>query len=82
MKDFFGSMTGRVFLTLLLGVWISAALIQLAADYQRWRCWELDGYAGAIALSLIAVPVVVRTPAKMLRLVPATPMVGRSNWSR
>lgn len=18
------------------------------ADYQRWRCWELDGYAGAI----------------------------------
>ena len=40
MKDFFGSMTGRVFLTLLLGVWISAALIQLAADYQRWREWE------------------------------------------
>ncbi len=40
MKDFFGSMTGRVFLTLLLGVWISAALIQLAADYQRWRDWE------------------------------------------
>ena len=40
MKDFFGSMTGRVFLTLLLGVWISAALTQLAADYQRWRDWE------------------------------------------
>ncbi|MGX1788801.1 hypothetical protein ACWIGM_18785 [Bosea sp. NPDC055332] len=20
-----------------------------AAEYQRWRCWELDGYAGAIA---------------------------------
>ena len=20
-------------------------------DYQRWRCWELDGYAGAIAPS-------------------------------
>ena len=19
-----------------------------AAEYQRWRCWELDGYAGAI----------------------------------
>lgn len=40
MKDFFGSMTGRVFLTLLLGVWISAALTQLAADYQRLRDWE------------------------------------------
>lgn len=40
MKDFFGSMTGRVFLTLLLGVWISAALTQLAADYQRQRDWE------------------------------------------
>lgn len=22
-----------------------------AAEYQRWRCWELDGYAGAIAPS-------------------------------
>lgn len=40
MKDFFGSMTGRVFLTLLLGVWISAALTQLGADYQRQRDWE------------------------------------------
>ncbi|KRE12915.1 hypothetical protein ASE66_20765 [Bosea sp. Root483D1] len=20
-----------------------------AAEYQRWRCWELDGYAGEIA---------------------------------
>jgi len=40
VKDFFGSMTGRVFLTLLLGVWISAALTQLTADYQRWREWE------------------------------------------
>lgn len=40
MKDFFGSMTGRVFLTLLLGVWISAALTQLGADYQRLRDWE------------------------------------------
>jgi len=40
VKDFFASMTGRVFLTLLLGVWISAALIQLAADYQRLRDWE------------------------------------------
>lgn len=22
-----------------------------AAEYQRWRCWELDGYGGAIAPS-------------------------------
>lgn len=37
MKAFFGSMTGRVFVTLLLGVLISATLTQLAADYQRLR---------------------------------------------
>ncbi|WP_137172330.1 ATP-binding protein [Massilia sp. HP4] len=40
MKDFFGSMTGRVFLTLLLGTLITAALTQLAADYQRLRDFE------------------------------------------
>ena len=37
MKAFFGSMTGRVFVTLLLGIWISAALTQLAADYKGLR---------------------------------------------
>lgn len=37
MKAFFGSMTGRVFVTLLLGILISAALTQLAADYERLR---------------------------------------------
>lgn len=40
MKAFFGSMTGRVFATLLLGILITAALTQLAADYQRLRDWE------------------------------------------
>jgi len=40
VKAFLGSMTGRVFITLLLGVLISATLTQLAADYQRLRDWE------------------------------------------
>jgi len=29
--------------------WRSCSEGTTAADYQRWRCWELDGYAGAIA---------------------------------
>lgn len=37
MRAFFGSMTGRVFGVLLLGIVASAALTQLAADYQRLR---------------------------------------------
>ncbi|OON59860.1 two-component sensor histidine kinase [Massilia sp. KIM] len=40
MKAFLGSMTGRVFVTLLLGIVISAALTQLAADYERLRLFE------------------------------------------
>lgn len=40
MKAFFGSMTGRVFATLLLGMLTTAALTQLAADYQSLRSWE------------------------------------------
>ena len=40
MKAFFGSMTGRVFITLLLGILISAALTQLAADLERQRVIE------------------------------------------
>ena len=40
MKAFLGSMTGRVFITLLLGVLISAALTQLAADVERQRMVE------------------------------------------
>ena len=40
MKAFFGSMTGRVFLTLLLGVVISAALTQWLADAERQRVIE------------------------------------------
>ncbi|CAN7215588.1 hypothetical protein LJR090_000853 [Bosea sp. LjRoot90] len=29
--------------------WLACSEAATAADYQRWRCWELDGYAGAIA---------------------------------
>ncbi|MFC0251508.1 ATP-binding protein [Massilia consociata] len=40
MKAFFGSMTGRVFVTLLLGILISATLTQLAADLERQHVIE------------------------------------------
>ena len=40
MKAFLGSMTGRVFITLLLGVLISGALTQLLADKERQRVLE------------------------------------------
>ncbi|AZO77306.1 hypothetical protein B5U98_17215 [Bosea sp. Tri-39] len=29
--------------------WLACSEAATAADYQRWRCWELDGYAGEIA---------------------------------
>lgn len=37
MRAFLGSMTGRVFITLLLGILITAALTQLLADAERQR---------------------------------------------
>jgi signal transduction histidine kinase len=37
VKAFFGSMTGRVFITLLLGILLTAALTQLLADAERQR---------------------------------------------
>ena len=37
MRAFFGSMTGRVFATLLLGILLTAALTQLLADAERQR---------------------------------------------
>ena len=40
MKAFLGSMTGRVFATLLLGILISAALTQWLADVERQRVLE------------------------------------------
>lgn len=29
--------------------WLACSEAATAADYRRWRCWELDGYAGEIA---------------------------------
>lgn len=40
MKAFLGSMTGRVFITLLLGILVSAALTQWLADVERQRVFE------------------------------------------
>jgi signal transduction histidine kinase len=40
LRAFLGSMTGRVFVTLLLGVLMSAALTQFAADAERQRVIE------------------------------------------
>lgn len=40
MKAFIGSMTGRVFITLLLGILVSAALTQWLADTERQRVLE------------------------------------------
>ena len=48
--------------SIVLGMFVWAAYVATAKHY--------SGYAGSIALSLIAVPVVVRTTDNMLRLVP------------
>lgn len=40
MRDFFGSMTGRVFFTLLLGIVLTATLTQWAADAERQHAIE------------------------------------------
>ncbi len=48
--------------SIVLGIFIWTAYVSVAGHY--------SGYAGSIALSLIAVPVVVRTTDNMLRLVP------------
>jgi phosphate transport system permease protein len=48
--------------SIVLGMFVWAMYVDVAKHY--------SGYAGSIALSLIAVPVVVRTTDNMLRLVP------------
>jgi len=50
--------------SIVLGMFVWAMYVDKAKHY--------SGYAGAIALSLIAVPVVVRTTDNMLRLVPSS----------
>jgi signal transduction histidine kinase len=66
VKAFFGSMTGRVFLTLLLGVLLSAALTQLLADAERQRVIEeyRDTYAIERAEQLIMAAEVVPPSAR------------------
>ena len=70
MKAFFGSMTGRVFLTLLLGILTSAALTQLAADYQRLRDFEnqRDAHVLERAEQLIMATEIVPASARSIYL--------------
>jgi phosphate transport system permease protein len=50
--------------SIVLGMFVWAMYVDVAKHY--------SGYAGSIALSLIAIPVVVRTTDNMLRLVPSS----------
>lgn len=70
MKAFFGSMTGRVFITLLLGVVISAALTQLAADYERLRviAQQRDQHLLERAEQLVMATEIVPASARMVYL--------------
>jgi hypothetical protein len=50
--------------------WLACSEAQTAADYRRWRCWELDGYGGAImpGHGLEADPLAVRPrPRRSIR---------------
>ena len=42
MKAFFGSMTGRVFITLLLGSLISFVLTQMLVEKQQYQVLQED----------------------------------------
>ena len=70
MKAFFGSMTGRVFFTLLLGIVLSAALTQWAADAERQHAIEgvRDVHALERAEQLIMATEVVPASARMAYL--------------
>lgn len=70
MKAFLGSMTGRVFITLLLGVVISAALTQLAADLERKRVIEQqrDQHLLERAEQLVMATEIVPTSARSVYL--------------
>lgn len=70
MKAFFRSMTGRVFLTLFLGILTSAALTQLAADYQRLRDFERqrDAHVLERAEQLIMATEIVPASARSIYL--------------
>ena len=66
MKDFLSSMTGRVFLVLLLGIVASAALTQYLAVNERQRTLERyrDSYALDRAVELISTVSVVKPEAR------------------
>ena len=70
MKAFFGSMTGRVFFTLLLGIVLTAALTQWAADAERQRAIEgvRDVHALERAEQLIMATEVVPASARLAYL--------------
>ncbi len=70
MKAFLGSMTGRVFVTLLLGIVISAALTQLAADLERLRVIEQqrDQHLLERAEQLVMATEIVPTSARSVYL--------------
>ena len=70
MRDFFGSMTGRVFVTLLLGILLSAALTQWLADAERQRAIEdqRDLHALDRAEQLIMATEVVPASARLAYL--------------
>lgn len=70
MKAFLGSMTGRVFVTLLLGIVISAALTQLAADLERLRVVEQqrDQHLLERAEQLVMATEIVPTSARSVYL--------------
>ncbi|SFD91468.1 ATP-binding protein [Massilia yuzhufengensis] len=70
MKAFLGSMTGRVFITLLLGILISATLTQLAADLERQRVIEQqrDQHLLERAEQLVMATEIVPTSARSVYL--------------
>jgi signal transduction histidine kinase len=70
MRAFFGSMTGRVFFTLLLGILLTAALTQWAADRERQHAIEgvRDVHAIERAEQLIMATEVVPASARLAYL--------------
>ncbi|WP_020655703.1 ATP-binding protein [Massilia niastensis] len=94
MKAFFGSMTGRVFITMLLGILISATLTQLASDYERQRAIEeqrdqhLLERAEQLIMATEIVPdsarsvylAVANRPGLRLEVGTAQPLAASSSW--
>jgi len=94
VKGFFGSMTGRVFSILLLGILISAALTQLAADYkslrenERLRDHNLLERAEQLIMATEIVPASARSiyldvanrPGLQLELGEPLPLAPKASW--